>query len=465
MVRFQIRRVVRQQGVGGGVRFVETVAGELFHQVEDLVGLFRRQAIFRRTGAEDLAVLGHLFGLLFTHGAAQHVGAAQRVAADDLRHLHHLLLIHHDAVGFGQNRFRARVGIIEAFAVLALAKIGNQVHRARTIQGHQRDNVFETVGTRIFQHALHAARLKLEHGHSLGLGQQVVGRLVVQWQGSQVEIGLRGIELLDVAHGAVENRQRGQAQKVELHQADGFHVILVVLRHDARVAALRVQRAEIRQLARGDQHAPGVHADIARDAFHLLRQLQQLLDLFLVFQALLEQRLFLDGIGDRHGFARFERDQLGNAVAEVIAEIHYAAHVADRPLGRHGTEGGDLRDRLLAIQILDVLNDAVAPFLAKVDIEVGHRDAFGIQEALEQQVVLQWIEVGNEQRIRHQRTRTRTTARADGHAVFLGPLDKLGHDEEVAREFHVANRVRLEFQTRFVARPFLFTALGIGIQL
>jgi hypothetical protein len=32
-------------------------------------------------------VLGHLLGLLLAHRAAQHVGAAQRVAADDLRDL------------------------------------------------------------------------------------------------------------------------------------------------------------------------------------------------------------------------------------------------------------------------------------------------------------------------------------------------------------------------------------------
>ena len=59
----------------------------------------------RRAGAEDAAVLGHLLGLLLAHRAAQQVGAAQRVAADDLRHLHHLLLVDHDAVGLFQDRF------------------------------------------------------------------------------------------------------------------------------------------------------------------------------------------------------------------------------------------------------------------------------------------------------------------------------------------------------------------------
>ena len=281
------------------MRLVEAVAGELFHQVEDLVGLFGRQAVLGGAGAEDLAVLGHFLGLLLAHRAAQHVGAAQRVAADDLRHLHHLLLVDHDAVGLGQDGLGARVRIIELLAVLALAEVRDQVHRARTVQRHQRDDVLEAVGARILQHALHAARLQLEHGDGLGFGQQLVRRPVGQRQLGQVEVGVLRIERADVVDGAVEDGQRGQAQEVELHQAGGFDVVLVVLRDHAGVAALGVQRAEVGQLARRDQHAAGVHADVAGDAFDLLGQLEQLLDFLLVLEALLEQRFFFDGVGNR----------------------------------------------------------------------------------------------------------------------------------------------------------------------
>ena len=43
-----------------------------------------------------------------------------------------------------------------------------------------------------------------------------------------------------------------------------------------------------------------------------------------------------------------------------------------------------------------VFDDAITAFHAKVDIEVGHRDPLGIQEALEQQVVFDRIKVGNQ---------------------------------------------------------------------
>jgi hypothetical protein len=131
-------------------------------------------------------VLGHLLGLLFTHRAAQHVRAAQRVAADDLRHLHHLLLVDHDAVGLGQDGLGARVRIVELLAVLSFAEVRNQVHRARTVQRHQRDDVLEAVGARILQHALHAARFQLEHGDGFRLGQQLVRGPVVSGSDSRL---------------------------------------------------------------------------------------------------------------------------------------------------------------------------------------------------------------------------------------------------------------------------------------
>ncbi len=146
-MRLQPGRVVRQQRVGGGVRLVEAVARELLHQVEDLVGLGGPDLVGGGTLAEDLAVLGHLLGLLLAHRAAQHVGAAQRVAAQHLGGLHHLLLVDHDAVGLGQHRLHQRMRVLHGLlAVLARDEGGDQVHRARTIQGHQRDQVAETAG-------------------------------------------------------------------------------------------------------------------------------------------------------------------------------------------------------------------------------------------------------------------------------------------------------------------------------
>ncbi len=48
IARLQVCRLVGQQGVGGGVRLVEAVAGELCHQVENLFNLLWRIAALLR---------------------------------------------------------------------------------------------------------------------------------------------------------------------------------------------------------------------------------------------------------------------------------------------------------------------------------------------------------------------------------------------------------------------------------
>ena len=99
VMHLQPAGVIGQQRVRRSVRLVEAVACKLFHEVEHLIGLGFVDVVFSRTGAENVTVLGHLLGLFLAHGPAQHVGATERVAAQYLCGLHHLLLVDHDAVG------------------------------------------------------------------------------------------------------------------------------------------------------------------------------------------------------------------------------------------------------------------------------------------------------------------------------------------------------------------------------
>ena len=99
IMRFEPRGLVRHIGIGGGVRFIKAVARKFFHVVKNFIGFFAADALFCRAFGKNFAVFHHLFGLFLAHRAAQQIRAAQRIAADDLRRLHHLLLIHHNAVG------------------------------------------------------------------------------------------------------------------------------------------------------------------------------------------------------------------------------------------------------------------------------------------------------------------------------------------------------------------------------
>ena len=75
MMRLHVGGLVGDQRVGGCVRLVEAVAGELLHQVEQLIGLAPGQTVALGAGDEDVAVRGHLLRLLLAHGPPQQIGA------------------------------------------------------------------------------------------------------------------------------------------------------------------------------------------------------------------------------------------------------------------------------------------------------------------------------------------------------------------------------------------------------
>ena len=467
--------LVGHQRIGGCMRLVEPVAGELLHQVEHLVRPVAVDAGFRRAFGEDLAVLRHLLGLLLAHRPAQQVGAAERVSAHPLRHLHHLLLVDHDAVGLGQDFLDPRVGVRHFMpAVLAVAELGDQVHRARPVQRDQRDDVLEAVRTRELEQVAHAARFELEHRGGVRAREQPVRLGVVERQLVQAHVGVR-VDARDELEGPVEDGQRGQPQEVELDQTDRLDVVLVELADRRLGAGRHVQRAEIGQLAGGDQHAAGVHADVSHDAFQALAERKQFGDFLFGLFARLDLRLDLARVdhagvalafapAQRHQLARLERDQLGDRVAEQERQVERPAGVAHHRARGHRPERDDLRHALRTVLLAHVADDPVAALLAEVDVEVGHRYPFRVQEALEQQVVAQRVEVGDAQRIRDQRAGARSPARADGHPVLLRPVDEVGDDQEVAREAHLDDGGDLEREPLAVARHLALALLGMRIE-
>ena len=110
-------------------------------------------------------------------------------------------------------------------------------------------------------------------------------------------------------------------------------------------------------------------------------------------------------------------DQLRDPVDVAERHAEHAAHVAHRGARLELAERDDLRDApalvALAVVLLgDVADHLVAPLHAEVDVDVGHADPLGIQEALEDDVVLDRIDAGNAERPRREAARRRAAARA-----------------------------------------------------
>ena len=165
---------------------------------------------------------------------------------------------------------------------LRSTKRGNHVHRAGAIECIKRDQVLEAVGLGLFQRTAHARGFELEHRTGIAVGEDVaIDAGIVQRDRRDVHWRQPGacVALVDRLHRPVDDGQRAQAQEVELHQADGFHVVLVELGHRIAAAAAFVvfgeQRAEVRQRGRRDHHAAGVLAGVAGQVLELARQVDQ----------------------------------------------------------------------------------------------------------------------------------------------------------------------------------------------
>ena len=136
-------------------------------------------------------------------------------------------------------------------------------------------------------------------------------------------------------------------------------------------------------------------------------------------------------------------DQLGQAVADAVVVAEHARGVARRGAREHAAEGDDLRHAVGAVLVGHVADHAVAAADGEVDVDVRHRHALGVEEALEQQVVAERIDVRDPERVGDDRAGRRAAARADGDAVGLRVGDEVPHDQEVGVEAHVADDAEL----------------------
>ena len=156
---------------------------------------------------------------------------------------------------------------------------------------------------------------------------------------------------------------------------------------------IAVERREVGNFGRSNNHATCMLTGVTRDAFQLARHVDQRFNFFVGFVDFRQLRFGFKRFCQRH--ARIGRHQLRNTIDETVRVAEYTTHVADNRFRRHGTEGNDLRYRVTAIHVRYVLDHLIAFLHAEVDVEVGHGNTFRVEETFEQQVEFQRIEVGN----------------------------------------------------------------------
>ena len=241
-----------------------------------------------------------------------------------------------------------------------------------------------------------------------------------------------------------EHGQRLEPQEIELHQPrllDPFHVELGRRHRRFRIA---VERRELDQRPVADDDARGVGRGVGIEPLEPLGDREHFGDLLVGLRRFLQPRLVHDRLLERDRMGRILRHELGELVDLAQRHFQHPADVAQDAARQERAEGDDLRDPVGAVALAHVGDHLVAPLLAEVDVEIGHRHALGIEEPLEQQAEPERIEIGDGERPGDQRAGARAAPRPDRNALRLGPLDEVGDDEEIAGELHVDDHVELE---------------------
>ena len=207
----------------------------------------------------------------------------------------------------------------------------------------------------------------------------------------------------------------------------------LVLCHEGVGVGGALEWHELGQGVATDDHAGRVRGRIAGDALELARDLDELVDARVALDHLAKRRRDLERLVELD--AELHRDGLGDAIHLAIPVAHDTTHVTDGRPRQHRAERDDLGDVVLAVLARDVVDDLVAPGVLEVHVDVGHRHAVRIEEALEGQSVEDGIDRRDSQRVRDDRSRRRAAA-GRGDALLAGEAREVGHDEEVGGVAH-----------------------------
>ena len=308
--------------------------------------------------------------------------------------------------------------------MLAVDEVVDHVHRAGPVEGVQRDQVLQPIGSIADQNVLHAVRFKLEDARRLSVAEHLVSRLVVERQ--VLDNHRFASMLLDQRQRVRNDGERRQTQEVHLQQAELFQAHHVVLRDDF-VFVRSVKRDKLLQGPGRNHDARRMNRSIARHTLQAQCNVEQLLYLRILLRQRSDVRLQLHRVFELD-IQRLRRNEFAQLFDFAETNVHHPTDVFDRRPRPQRPKRDDLSNLLPPVFFSNVLDHVAAPARAEVDIDIRHRDALWIEKALKQQVVLQRIDIGDVHRVGNQRPRRRSTPRPHGNARFLRMTDEVPDD-------------------------------------
>jgi hypothetical protein len=186
--------------------------------------------------------------------------------------------------------------------------------------------------------------------------------------------------------------------------------------------------SSVKRLA-ADHHARRVGRGVAGDALQLLREVDDPADGRLRRVHLAELRTQRERLLQLD--AQLVRDGLGDPVHVPVPVPEHAPDVPDRRAGQHRAERDDLGDVIRAVLLGDVVDHFLASPILEVDVDVRHRHAVRVEEALEREPVVDGVHRRDPQGVRHDGAR-RAPPAGGLDPLVAGEPHEVGDDQEVA---------------------------------
>ena len=330
---------------------------------------------------------------LAAHRPPQPLRLAGREAGEGHRDLDHLVLEDDRPERVAQHRLERGmlVGHLEVRVhAQPLAALDVGVDRAALdrARAHDRDldrEVVERLRARAPQRLHLGAALDLEDPHRLGLLDGRVGLLVVE--GDAREVDPLAAHARDVLHAALDRREHPEAQQVDLQEARVGAGVLVPLAELAALHGGGQDGAAVHQRAGRDDHPARVLGEVAGQAVGLVAQARQ--------PAPAPALLLAEAVGDvalhlvrrpRLGAARHALE-LPRREAEDLAEL------ADRPARAEGRERRHQRRVLAPVALVHARDQDLADVAREVEVDVGQRGQLLVEEAPEEELVGDRVDV------------------------------------------------------------------------
>ena len=389
----------------------------------------------------------------FAVGAEQappDVRAAEAAAGHPVHDAHDLLVVDRHPVGLGEDLGEVRVQVLGCGPAVACVEVGADhvgLHGAGAEEGDVHDEVVELLRAHGADELALPGGLDLEAPEGVGGADQAVGVRVVAGHGVEVRGWLVGVQPCGLGDGVGQGGLHAHAQDVELDQAHGVHVVLVVLGHGQSDPA-GLHGGAVQEGGVGEDYPARVHGDVAGQPVEAFGEVHEQVQLPVAAQSVRErcelgpagELLAQGGSGDAPQLARHVVHVLG-------AEAEGESGVPHGPAGAVGILHAHEGDAPGAEAFEDPLVDGVAAGALDVDVDVRQIGAQRGEEPFEDEVVLEGVRRGDPEQVHHQGGDPRT-AGGVAHVHLAHQLRDLPHGEEVAREPQVGDHVQLPFQPR-----------------